>query len=654
MDELGAYSGIIEQAKKRAQGNLASKYGINLAMEGEINPAWREEPVDFYTFVRSPGHMGQPRLSKRQWEDFKQFLGEEPEDMFFNPYNKFRIAVLLWGKGSGKDWICSMLQCWVIYLLLCLRDPHVVIGLAPNENIDVLNCAYNKNQAREVYFTKFIQRIKHWKWLYDNYLVFESGILLNPALRDKTSKVGQPIVKILEDKVLFPHVIRAISTHAENESWEGFNIFFWVMDEAAAFKDRGQRQNAVNVYSTLRTSAESRFPTLWRGVMISFPRSEDDFMMQMYAVAKDEVTMFASKGCTWEINPMRKEEDFMDSFRLNPVDARSKYMCDPPPQKGAFLDPDKVDSCFIERTALIETSDVVINTGQAKYIGKVIDNWHQHGGLEEAAKPRVAHVDGGLKDCSAGLIVAHGEPSTMPFLNPETKRVEHYVYNKVIIDFVLEWRPDPGRRLLVSMNNIASILLELNKGLNLVRVTYDQWNSQSSIEALQMAGVPVEEHNISIDDYSLSRDLINLSQVDCPKDFVVNGPVDKLKYELKKLVLEGTGSNFKVVPGAGATKDLADCVAGVARLLNDPKERVHFTGTRAPRIISKSQFSAREGMFGEIAGNVRRNQAYQSLQRVTNFGEEFRNDPLVRVPAKVGLGKPPSLLSGGVPNRRRF
>ena len=74
---------------------------INLAVaevEGDADPIWREDPVNFKTFTEHEDHMGGPALSERQLNACIKFLGEDPKKIFEGG-SRFSIAVLLWGKG---------------------------------------------------------------------------------------------------------------------------------------------------------------------------------------------------------------------------------------------------------------------------------------------------------------------------------------------------------------------------------------------------------------------------------------------------------------------------------------------------------------------------------------------------------------------------
>ena len=581
------------------------------AMSKESDIDWIEEPASFAEFVNDPYHLGQPPLSPRQRRDVEEFIGTDPKKLFSSrpediEENMYSLAVLMWGKGSGKDWLCTMIQPYLVHVLLCMKDVHQVVGLAPNENIDIINVAFSAKQANEIYFTKFLQRIHNWPWLKDRFPIVHQGRVLN---KDQHPEVklrpdGQNYVRIGTGRVMFPHMIRAISEHSENESYEGYNVLFWVMDEAAAFRSKGKKGNAHKVFGTLRTSAMSRFPRLWRGMMISYPRSQDDFMMQMYNKGLSDPRTFTSKGYTWQVNPTKRKSDFDSEFERYPTESRSKYMCDPPPRQGAAFDPQKVDAAInFDRQSLVKTQVGMIvdtlyepttkKTYHMKCVGKVVMEIVVND-LRERSTPRVFHVDGGLTNCSAGLVIAHAEPVIYG----------GEALNKIVVDTVLRWTPVPDSKVQVSLNNIAAVIQMIAEKTNIVYGTYDQWNSQSSLEALFMAGIPVEKHNIDAEDYSLLETLFNIHCIDIPGDEYSD--YVQITDEIKNLVRLSTGTGYRYgLPtdeqgsdDTGApiyTKDLADCLAGCARALSMIDLRASITGTHAPKPLVGPSISSTGG-----------------------------------------------------------
>ena len=99
---------------------------------------FEEKPVDLRTFVQSPDYLGLPPLSEYQYtliekssQIYKEstliklFGHEEGKRMFKQTANEV-VAQL--GKGSGKDYCATIAVSYIVYLLLCLKDPATYYG----------------------------------------------------------------------------------------------------------------------------------------------------------------------------------------------------------------------------------------------------------------------------------------------------------------------------------------------------------------------------------------------------------------------------------------------------------------------------------------------------------------------------------------------
>jgi hypothetical protein len=103
------------------------------------NDLWTSDRVlSFSDFCESADHMNFPPLSPKQNDVSGYMFGDDPKTMFFNSRN---TAVLVWGKGSGKDTISAMMQLYVVYVLLNLSHPQRYLGLPDSASLDLLNVA---------------------------------------------------------------------------------------------------------------------------------------------------------------------------------------------------------------------------------------------------------------------------------------------------------------------------------------------------------------------------------------------------------------------------------------------------------------------------------------------------------------------------------
>ena len=209
-----------------------------------------ERPVDLKTFVTSPDYLGLPPLSEYQYtliekssQIYKEstlikLFGEDEGRRRFKQTCNEVIAQL--GKGSGKDYCSTIAVSYMVYLLLCLKDPATYYGKPPGDSIDILNIAINAQQANNVFFKGFKTRVDRSPWFIGKYEAKASEMKFNKA-------------------------ITVHSGHSEREAWEGYNVIAVILDEISGFATENttghdQAKTADAIYDMYRGSVVSRFP----------------------------------------------------------------------------------------------------------------------------------------------------------------------------------------------------------------------------------------------------------------------------------------------------------------------------------------------------------------------------------------------------------
>ena len=560
---------------------------------------WEETPATFREFCESEEHWNFP-LGDKQYEIVEDFVGSDGKKLFEKLLARPDTAVWLLGKGSGKDTMARHVAGYVVHVLLCLRNPRAFLGLEYGKGfVDVVNVAYNEKQAKDVYFASFEQHVLSWKWLKQKARIYKSGRLLS---RPRDMHITAT-VSIRDDRIVFPKGVRTITAHSRNESYEGHDVLFWIMDEASAFKTTTEVANADKVYSTLKTSANSRFPGRWRGIIMSFPRAEGDtdFTMRMYEVAlKTPHEYSAFRAYTWEVRPRSHFSpetfefeghqipiDFKKDFDSNPTDAKSKYMCIPPKIQGAFFEyPERIDECinreraplFRTRETLVDVSTVSKNgrtPGRSRMLGREVSEWLMQG-VGDLMQPRVAWADLGRSNDNAALVVARGERVLVEVTSDEGK-VQQTVLNKLIEEAIVVWHPDKSQGLQVAITSVETLILDLmRRGLKIKAFGCDAWNSATLQESMKRQRVYTEEHYIDYEDYTLLQMMIYTGATDLLHH-------ELQEYELKHLVRP---ADKKVDHPKDGSKDIADCLAGCARLLNgNLKNPAQALASMARRVV---------------------------------------------------------------------
>jgi hypothetical protein len=525
-------------------------YGANLDFDDFDrllkNEDLNEEPVPIQRFVTDKKYLGLPPLSDIQVEIARHItqifkpetlsvlMGEQEGIDYYNRYTVNEVICQL-GKGSGKDHVSRVSLAYISYLLHCLRDPLEYFGKAAGVYIDLVNLAVNAKQAQQVFFDPL-----------------KNLLLASPWAND----VGfEPRV---QEIFWFDRPVRMFSGHSEAEGWEGYEVLTVVLDEISAFKTdvelKGQLRNkgsASEIYEMARASITSRFPSVGKVVLLSFPRFKGDFIQQRYKSVLDdlaeqggvlldekfgnrggyrEAQSWALKAATWEVNPTRHKEEFENEFRRDPIMARARFMCEPPEMVDAyFRDPESV------RTAFRFKQPPIDEEGRFR-------EWFT--GSDE--HPRYIHVDLGLKRDRAAICMVH---------SPGFKQIKTLggIENLPVVemDYIQSWKAEDNSEIPFAA--IRSTITELTRRFTVVSVTFDQWNSADMIQSLRALNINADLHTVAKKDYDTLSTAIY--------DGRLRGYWNEILVEDELLKLKLI-NNTKVDHPTTGSKDLADSVAG--------------------------------------------------------------------------------------------
>ena len=519
-----------------------------------------EVPVDVKTFVQSPEYLGQPLLSDIQYEiveamsqiyrkeDLIDLMGEKEGINHFTKYTKNELILQL-GKGSGKDFISTVACAYVVYKLLCLKDPAVYYGKPAGDAIDIINVAVNAQQAKNVFFKGFKTKIEKSPWFAGKY-------------------------NAKADSIEFDKGITVYSGHSERESHEGLNLLMAVLDEISGFATEvgtgnEQGKTADNIYKAFRGTVDSRFPDLGKVVLLSFPRYQGDFISQRYEsviaeketierthtfimnedlphddpgnqfeISWDEDTIlqykiprvFAFKRPTWEVNPTRKIEDFKLAFYTDLGDAMMRFACMPTYASDAFFkQKDKLERCMNSRNPL--------------------DSFRR---FDETFKPDpdkvyYIHADLAQKHDKCAVAIAHVDK----WVSIQVIKDYEQVAPIVVVDAVAWW--EPRAEGPVNLSEVKQWIMNLRRqGFNLGMVSFDRWQSFDIQNELQAVGIRTETVSVAKKHYEDLAMMIYEERVAIPMIPLLLEEMSELK------IMKGN----RVDHPRKKSKDLADAVCG--------------------------------------------------------------------------------------------
>jgi hypothetical protein len=519
-----------------------------------------ENPVDAKTFVESPDYLGQPPLSSIQYdiveamsqiyrkEDLQELYGPAEGLNYYEKYTKNEIILQL-GKGSGKDFTSTVACAYIVYKLLCLKDPAKYFGKPSGDAIDLINVAINAQQAKNVFFKGFKTKIEKSPWFAGKY----------------NAKV---------DSIEFDKSITVYSGHSERESHEGLNIMLAVLDEISGFATEvgtgnEQGKTADNIYKAFRGTVDSRFPDLGKVVLLSFPRFQGDFISKRYedVIAEKEVIekkhtfimnenlphedpsnqfeitweedniisykvprVLALKRPTWEVNPTRKIDDFKLAFYTDLGDAMMRFACVPTFASDAFFkQKDKLEKCMNLRNPL--------------------DSFRrfQESFNPDPEKTYYVHADLAQKHDKCAVAIAHVDK----WVNIQVIKDYEQVAPIVIVDAVAWWEPKAEGP--VNLSEVKQWIINLRRqGFNIGMVSFDRWQSFDIQNELQAVGIKTETVSVAKKHY---EDLAMMVY----EERVVMPMIPLLLEEMSELKIM---KNNRVDHPRKKSKDLADAVCG--------------------------------------------------------------------------------------------
>lgn len=454
--------------------------------------------------------------------------------------------------NSGKDHTSTIGVAYVVYKLLCLKDPARYYGKPPGDAIDIINIAINAQQARNVFFKGFKNKIERSPWFAGKYY----------------SKM---------DSIEFKKSVTVYSGHSERESHEGLNLFMAILDEISGFGENASNnemgKSGDNIYKAFRGTVDSRFPDYGKVVLLSFTRYEGDYISKKYeeAIAEKEVVekehtfilnpdlpedypdnkftiewqedhitkykvphVFALKRPTWEVNPTRNIEDFKMAFWTDPADAKMRFLCQPTTASDAFFrNKEKLQNAMTVRNPLDSNR-------------RIEETW-----VPKDDKLYFVHADLAQRVDKCAVSVAHVEK----WVQVEVMNQYTQIVPLVVVDMIAWW--EPSKHGPVNLSDVKNWIINLRRrGVNLGLVTFDRWNC-----LIEDAIVITADGQKNINEVKPGELVATAEGMERVSNVFDNGVVDTFKVKTK-LGYSLTGTNNHPVLTKNGYKNICDLKTG--------------------------------------------------------------------------------------------
>lgn len=462
----------------------------------------------------------------------------------WNSGENFKELVLVWGRRSGKDFCISIIALYeAMKLLECEGgDPYKIYALGNANPFTILTIANNKEQAgilyKEIYGKLIASKYFKGKFLPEG--ITAGRICLLTPQNEKDNQV-------FRSRGLSPFVgsVQIETGHSNSNGLVGKSCYVLMLDEAGTYKRSGGPGSDEALYGNLSPTTktyirkehkydekgniiESISHYDGKIISISSPRGMDGVFYRLYNQSENVPHRLMCRLPTWVVNPnhtesgLRAEEQTMTDEKF-----RMEFGAEFSGTEGEnFFDPDLVEIVFSDHS--FKMSD-----------------WGIPG------ITYFAHLDPAISNHNYALAVVHKHP----YLNRETKKIDFYM----VLDHMMIWTPYKGKPINIS--EVDQYVIDLNRKFRLGLVTWDQWNSQSSIEKVRKAGIPAKctpfSKRYKVQIYDELELLVNQKKLKCPYH-------KTLKLEMLHLQRKYLNSGYRIYPkaeGEVRTDDGMDALA---------------------------------------------------------------------------------------------
>lgn len=455
-------------------------------------------------------------------------VGDDDFYGFCSPLHKNIIIDDVIHHNSGKDTIAYLCSLYVVYVLLCCKNPLSLFKGVTADYLDILNVAYNHRQAVDVFMAKLVLAVKNWKWLKNRYRFVDSG----RSTKDDKKYETDFVVNIKQDKIVFPKYIRAIAKCSQQDAAEGTNLLVWIADEFSAFSDKNSKSNAMEMFNTLRTSSTTRFQNYGKGFVISFTRYKNDPILKLIDLYKDDINTYTDIASTFEVKPksafkgewgswngIEMPISFIADFERDPEGSKAKYLCQPPDAEDPWItETHLLEQSFHDRTPIFDFSESIVPSIGGNMIRKEIVR-------KNFNLPNTNFVlagDLGRVNDRSALTLFHDESIYLP----DGSVRKHYVQ-----DFMLTWIPDKKGNKKVDFTNVEYLVKKIifQYKISVVNVVFDNWQSSTLMDELANKGIIGKQYILKAEDFTRFKTLLYTDSIDLLKD-------SEVEQEMKRLI----------------------------------------------------------------------------------------------------------------------
>jgi intein/homing endonuclease len=455
--------------------------------------------------------------------------------------------------NSGKDFLTSIIALYETMRLLETPggNPYAVYNLGMADPFTILTIANSAQQAK-ILFRQIKEKVLSSEYFRDK--IIPEGVTSDAIhfLTPEDKKRNKELVEQGFQPSLGSVVVRA--GHSNSDTLVGISCYVLLLDEIGLYKNTAGSSSGDSIFNSLAPAVKTyvrqvpkvnsmglpilgpdgvqEVDKIYDGkiICLSTPRSKEGIFYNLFENHMEVDHRLVCRAATWQVNPMQSKKGLMAAFPSMPEEKfRMEFGAEFSGTAGEnFFSEEDIEACFREKDLQLLKFGV---RGQVYF----------------------AHLDPATSSHNYALILAHKEHW---FDHDGSKKMEW----RIIVDHIMYWSPAPERP--ISVEQVDEYVADLNSKFNMGIVTYDHFNSQTSIAKLRKRGIPTRMTPFTKQYKTLIYD--NLYQLVIQRKLLIPHHL-LLKNEMKNLQRKWLDNGYKVYAkkdGDVTTDDLCDALAG--------------------------------------------------------------------------------------------
>ncbi len=459
---------------------------------------------------------------------------EAVNDSFYDPNKHYKELLDVCGRKSAKSLRSSALLLFEAYKLMTrFSDPHAYYGIPSKKGIFCQLLASNREQAQDV-----------------NFDYVRSFASTSPYFHDK-------IKNCTNDELILQKNIHIKVYNSSSRSARGESSMMIIFDEAAHWIVDRSNLSFEEIYAAampnLKVMKHEGKPADSRSIITTSPGAKQGLVWEMFRTGNQErviqPTLEAGENPwrlvwqseTWSMNPKYKFE-CRNCAHATDVRHVGCLTCDSNEMKIEWIK--SPDRFMQEYGALfVDTCDPALSrlNIDACIDDKIVTSLI----MQEKIKPRVIALDPGLSGDAYALIMCHMEE------------------NYIIVDLIKTWNAI-DRDHPIQLRLVQEYVEKLCGLYNIVGIVVDQFQSASTVQALQAKGLPA----VCVPATAKSNQTSYERMINRINTFSIRYPPHRtLLNELYFLQRKQLGKSIRYEASINSTDDCADALARAVEYL---------------------------------------------------------------------------------------